>query len=73
MSTLYASVETEPLSDHQPKNSSNWVSVGGILTSSPSAVVMDDGNISVLARSNEGLWNINSNNSEWGNWTLLTR
>jgi hypothetical protein len=67
--SVHASIENDTKSD---LSTNKWISLGGVLTSSPSAVVLGDGNISVLAHGNLGLWGINSNNSAWGNWTYLS-
>lgn len=56
----------------QYTGASQWASLGGVLNSSVSPIIQEDGNISIFASTSDGLWHINSSKSGWGNWTLVS-
>jgi len=52
--------------------SQKWISLGGILTSSPCVVSRQDGSLDVFVRGTTGaLWTRSYNNGAWGAWTSL--
>jgi hypothetical protein len=51
---------------------SNWISLGGVLTSSPGATSPAKGVIDVFVRGSDGaLWQREYSNGAWGSWTSL--
>jgi hypothetical protein len=51
---------------------SNWISLGGSLTSSPAATSPTSGAIDVFVRGGDnGLWENSYSNGSWSGWTSV--